>query len=172
MHLTLKTDQKAVLKSTFNRLKSLFAGNEGFRGYLEAEIILYDEALTIAPNMSHAALPFVAKIGSLPANDFRQTELHIDFVNEDPRCSLAEALRAMGFYTAHMLKPRGLAQIFTLQGSKDDILAVSEPVRAFVKASGGGTHCSIKEERIVDWWVSDPTVALPPVIKQVEWTRR
>ena len=138
------------------------------RGYVEGEVIAEDIQIEEKPFSEFVPAPFRIATTSLPAGHFRESEIHVtlDRDRSDPR--LIEALAGMGFFAAYLPKPYGTAQIFTVQGSRALIGELMPDLLAFLRTAGGAVSCSVKEERIAAWWMSDPPVRLPPVISTVE----
>src|SRR5579872_6013941 len=85
----------------------------------------------------------------------------------DPRLLLK--LQQMGLLTIYVPKPWGISIIFTAQGNRKEIAQMVSSLHAFVGRSGGAVECSIKEERIVNWWISPGHVSIPPVIHKISW---
>ncbi len=50
-------------------------------------------------------------------------------------------------------------------GHPEDVLHFEAPIH-HLKDAGGSVKCSVKEERIVRWWVISPNLQLPPVLKE------
>jgi len=67
-----------------------------------------------------------------------------------------------------MEKTFGEVEIFTAQGTRKMIRQVLPEVITYLRAAGGAVSCSVKEERIIWWWMSSPELKLPDVIKSVE----
>jgi hypothetical protein len=75
----------------------------------------------------------------------------------------------MGFFAAYLSKNYGVGEVFTVQGTKTQINALLLPLYRFLEEIGGSVACSVKEERVVGWWMSEPGLKLPPVIKEINW---
>ena len=41
----------------------------------------------------------------------------------------------------------------------------------YLERAGGAVECSVKEERIAAWWMSDPDLSLPPIVESVKWSK-
>ena len=54
------------------------------------------------------------------------------------------------------------------QGSKKQIQTILPPLIEYLEKAGGAVDSSIKEERVADWWMSQPNLRLPPVIASIE----
>jgi hypothetical protein len=170
IHYTLKTDSLAEVRAAMQALRERFSRSPDFEGYLEAEYIQSDVDLSDRETMDfRPVLPFSTRKRSLERGAFRQSEVHATLLTPDFHCPVADGLRAMGFFTALMQKPYGLAQVFTLQGSLRQISEVYSSTYDYLERCGGYTNASIKEERIIDWWLSDLGVRLPPVLEHVEY---
>ncbi|MGI8990909.1 MAG: hypothetical protein ACR2I2_15195 [Bryobacteraceae bacterium] len=166
-HLTLKLHDSDKFRRTFDDLAATASASSGLNGYLEGEFIPLDKEILDRPYVAGVPLPFRVSNGPLRKGDFRETEIHItlDRDRSDPR--LIESLTEMGFFAAYMRKPFGIAQIFTVQGSRKQVDEILPQLLNYLEACGGSANCSVKEERIAKWWLSDPSVALPPVIQAI-----
>jgi hypothetical protein len=56
-----------------------------------------------------------------------------------------------------------------VQGSRQKIHSILPALKEYLKSVGGAVNCSIKEERVAAWWLSEPTLRLPPVVSAIEW---
>jgi hypothetical protein len=168
-HLTKKLTTSAEFRKLFDGLVSFAEANAPMKGYLEGEFLALDHDLEDRAFDPSVGIPFRIHKTILPAGGFRESEIHVVLNRDrsDPR--LLQSLTQMGLYTAYMPKPYGTAQVFTVQGSKLKILSILKPLRRYLEEAGGSINCSIKEERVAGWWLSEPTLRLPPVIRSVEW---
>jgi hypothetical protein len=114
--------------------------------------------------------PFKIQTTSVSPGDFRESEIHIVLNRDQSDPRLLQGLMKMGLFTAYMPKPYGTAQIFTAQGSREKIQTMLPPLTAYLEKAGGAVDCSIKEERVADWWLSEPALRLPPVVDVIEWS--
>jgi hypothetical protein len=171
-HLTLKLTDSEKFRDTFEAITSRAAASAGICGYVEGEFIPLDQDVPDKPYQPGVAVPFRIENQPIAAGKFRETEIHItlDRDRSDPR--LIASLTDMGFFSAYMRKPYGVAQIFTVQGSRPDVNQLLPRLLDYLENCGGTAHCSVKEERVAKWWLSDPSVALPPVIGAIEWERK
>jgi hypothetical protein len=168
-HFTAKVVSSAEFRECFDRLVSYAEANAPMKGYLEGEFIALDEDLTERPFDPAVKAPFKIQKTNLPAGGFRESEIHVVLNRDksDPR--LLQSLLDMGLYTAYMAKSYGTAQIFTVQGSREKIQTILPALKEYLENAGGAVNCSIKEERVADWWLSEPTLRLPPVVDSIEW---
>jgi len=168
-HLTKKLTSSSEFRNMFAALVSFAENHAPMRGYLEGEFLAFDEDLEDRPFDPSVKLPFRIRKTTLPAGVFRESEIHIvlDRDRSDPRLVLS--LMNMGLYTAYIPKAYGTAQVFTVQGSKAKILSLVDPLKTYLGNAGGIVNGSIKEERIAAWWLSEPSLTLPPVIGEIEW---
>ncbi|MHC5612268.1 MAG: hypothetical protein ACYTXA_14960 [Nostoc sp.] len=67
-----------------------------------------------------------------------------------------------------MEKLFGEVEIFTAQGTRKMIRQLLPKVITYLTAVGGVVQSSVKEERIIRWWMSSPELVLPSVINTVE----
>lgn len=168
-HLTKKVSSGVEFRADFERLVAYAEERAPMKGYLEGEFIALDEDLEERPFDASVVPPFKVEATSLPAGGFRESEIHVvlDRDRSDPR--LIDSLLSMGFFTAYMPKPYGTAQIFTAQGSKARIQEILPPLTNYLKRAGGAANCSIKEERVAAWWLSEEGLRLPPVVDKIRW---
>jgi hypothetical protein len=108
-------------------------------------------------------------LGFLPMGCFRECEVHIvmDADRSDPR--LLEYLSRIGMFSAYMQKPYGRAIVFTAGGNKAMIDPLGRGLLSYLANAGGTIHGSIKEERIIGYWLSAQSLKLPPVVNQIDW---
>jgi hypothetical protein len=170
-HMTIKIYDFQELRSTFDSIESYVSSHQAMIGYIEGEMLPFDLSIAQKPFDDSVDIPFVVELGNLGAGEFRETELHVtlDQQGTDPR--LISGLRAMGLFCAHMPKRSGMALIFTVQGSRSHIDSLTPVLKEYLTAAGGACRASIKEERIVRWWISSADVKRPPVIKAIHWSK-
>src|ERR1043166_3979 len=120
-HLTLKVSSSAEFRESFDRLIDYATNCLSIKGYIEGEFIARDEDLPARPFNPSVKIPFRFTKSNLVDGRFRETEIHVVMNRDksDPR--LLQSLLDMGLYTAYMEKPYGIAQIFTVQGSRKKI---------------------------------------------------
>ena len=165
-HLTLKTDDE--FRARFDEVVAEGKQPGKMRGYVEGEFIAADIDIGPRPFDPQVPVPFRVTKKALPPGCFRESEIHITLDRDRSDARLIRALTEMGFFAAYIPKPYGIAEIFTVQGSRSDVKELMPRAIEFLKSVGGSVACSVKEERVADWWVSDPSVRLPPVIESVE----
>lgn len=168
-HLTYKTSSSLEFKSVFEKIVRYASTDPLFQGYIEGECIPIDLDIPSRPYNPSIQLPFQFTTIKLPAGIFRETEIHItlDRDKSDPR--LLHSLHQMGFFAAYLPKADHVAEILTVQGTKDKIQTLLPPLMEYMEQVGGAANCSIKEERIAKWWMSSPDVPLPPVVDVIHW---
>lgn len=167
-HLTYKTKDVKSFRSTFDAIASYLNENtDAIAGYVEGEYIPIDIDLEEQPFDPSIPVPCKFELTTLAAGTFREDEIHVtlDRDRSDPR--LIDNLRSMGFFSAYMDKSFGTVEILTAQGSKQNVQQLLSQVLSYLKVAGGAIKCSVKEERIVRWWLSKPDIKLPPVIKTI-----
>jgi hypothetical protein len=170
-HLTLQPSTSGEYKQAFRTVRQYVGARlDPVRGYIEGEFFAFDRDLEAKSFDCSVPAPFEIKTGFLPAGKFRESEIHVTMSRDksDPR--LAEILMKMGFFTAYLSKPYGVGQVFTVQGTHGQIQSLLPVVYEFLQAIGGAAACSIKEERVVGWWISHSDVRLPPVVEQILWS--
>src|SRR5262249_54450161 len=153
-HLTYKTDSASEFRHLFASLKERAGTSIDFKGYLEGEFIAVDRDIENRPFDDSVAVPFTVHSEPLPPGTFREDEIHITLSRALSDRRLLDSLTAMGFFAAYLPKPAGIAQIFTVQGSRKHIKAILPSLTDYLQSAGGAVDCSIKEERVVDWWLS------------------
>lgn len=168
-HFTAKFASSAEFRARFDRLLSYTKANASMKGYLEGEFIARDEDLRERPFDPLVKAPFKVHKASLPAGSFRESEIHVVLNRDKSEPRLMQSLLGMGLYTAYMTKDYGTAQIFTVQGSREKIQTILPALKDYLENVGGAVNCSIKEERVADWWMSEPTLRLPPVVGSIQW---
>lgn len=165
IHLTTKTETAKEFKAIFESIQSYLEQNpEAIEGYVEGEYIPLDIDIKEQPFNPEVEVPCRFELTDLDPGTFREDEIHVtlDRDKSDPR--LIENLRSMGFFSAYMDKSFGTVEILTVQGSIKQIQQLLPQILHYLKDAGGSVKCSVKEERIVRWWVSSSNLSLPPVI--------
>jgi hypothetical protein len=168
-HLTYKTTDSNQSSQIFRNIRNYLEQNpDAMVGYVEYEYILGKVLIEYRTFNPDVPLPFQLELGDLRIGAFREDEIHItlDRDNSDPR--LLESLRQIGFFSALRQKDYGIAEIFTTQGSYQDIQKVLPMIVSYLNQAGGAAVCIVKEERIIHSWVSSLDYKLPPVIKAIQ----
>jgi hypothetical protein len=170
-HLTLKCEEGREFRHRFSRAVD-FLSSTSMRGYLEGEVVIADWHIPESPFDTRVPLALAFELAPLPAGQFRQTEIHItmDRDRSDPR--LIERLCGTGMFAAYLPKPYGTAVVLTVQGDRGPIAQSFDALRTYLLEAGGAVAGTIKEERILNWWVSHEDVALPPVVQRIQGLRR
>ncbi|HEX7722712.1 MAG TPA: hypothetical protein VF397_11180 [Pyrinomonadaceae bacterium] len=168
-HLTAKLQTAAEFRRVFDQLVSYAEQQQSMKGYLEGEFIASDDDLKERPFDSFVKPPFTISKTTLAEGEFRETEIHVVLNRDKSDPALLQSLLDMGLYTAYMEKSYGTAQIFTAQGSRERIQEMLPALKNYLEMAGGAVNCSIKEERVAAWWLSEPGLRLPPVVGSVEW---
>jgi hypothetical protein len=168
-HLTYKTTNANQANQIFKDIHTYLEQNpNSMTGYVEYEYIPEQISIEYRTFNPDVPLPFQLELGDLAIGAFREDEIHItiDRDNSDPR--LLESLRQIGFFSALRQKDYGIAEIFTTQGSYQDIQKVLPMIVSYLNQAGGAAACIVKEERIIHSWVSSLDYKLPPVIKSIQ----
>jgi hypothetical protein len=170
-HLTQKTADSKEFKALFDQIVEHAKAPQAMKGYIEGEFVPLDQDL--APRPFDASVPLPCKIRRtfLPPGTFRETEVHITLDRDRSHPQLLRNLLEVGLFAAYLPKAYGTAAIFTAQGSRAHIDALLPTLTAYLERAGGAVECSIKEERIAHWWMSEPDLPLPPVVESIQWTR-
>jgi len=169
-HLTLQPSTSAEYKKAFRAVREYAVDHQdALRGYIEGEFFAFDRDLENKTFDCSVRAPFKVKTGFLAPGKFRESEIHVTMSRDKSDPKLAAILMKMGFFTAYLSKPYGIGQVFTVQGSHAQIQSLLPVIYEFLRQVGGAAECSVKEERVVGWWISDLRVSLPPVIEQIAW---
>ena len=169
-HLTYHPKDSVEFKEVFGALRDFADAHPGvIEGYIEGECIPCDLDIPEKQFDSTLPLPFTLQLGALSPGEFREDEIHVSLLRDQSDPRLLEALTKMGMYVAYLPKEAGVAAIYTVQGSRSVISELLPALTFYLQRAGGGVRCSIKEERIAEWWVSDSAIGLPPVVESVKW---
>ena len=164
-HVTFKTTDAAAFKQCFEASREMIELVGGFRGYLEGEVIAHDVLISAGgPFDDRVPAPFFARTSQEAQAGFRESEIHVSIPVDglDPR--LGRQLRLMGFFVATMRKPTGLAEIYTIQGTRAAIADIIGEVETYLRTAGGFAHAKLKEEMVSRHWLSHDDIELPPQI--------
>ncbi|MBS4052862.1 MAG: hypothetical protein KGZ69_16905 [Methylomonas sp.] len=169
-HMTQKPkdgkEHRALIESVLAHAEK----TDAMLGYIEGEFIPLDEDIPERPYDPSIQPPFKIHRTTLPAGSFREDEIHITLSRDESDPGMIQSLIDMGLFAAYLPKPHGVAVVFTVQGTRKQIEELWEPLCNYLHKAGGAKNCSIKEERITHWWLSQPDVSLPPVIDHIEWS--
>lgn len=170
-HLTLKLTTKAAFETAWRRLEAA-ADRPDFVGYLEGEYIVTDEAIEYRPFRDIEA-PFHVerrRLSGAPAEQFRQSELHLVYRREDSDPRLSDTLLRAGLYGAYIPKADGEYLVLTAQGFVRDIEPLHRAVRDFIKSAGGAVRCTLKEERAIRHKLAGVTsLQLPQIVAEARY---
>ena len=170
-HLTLEPTTGAEFRDLFARVLPHAKGPGAMRGYIEGEFVALDQDIPSHVFDPSVPAPFSLRRTFLPSGTFRESEIHVTLDRDRSHPQLLRNLLDMGFYAAYLPKSYGTAEIFTAQGSRTSIDAILPALSEYLERAGGTVECSIKEERIAEWWTSDPDLPLPPVIDSIDWLK-
>lgn len=165
-HLTLKLRDGREFRERFDRA-SAYLKSTSIVGYLEGEHIASDLDIPTKPfDAVVAPLSLRLTLEQLPCGTFRETEIHVtmDRDRSDPR--LIEILCKTGMFAAYLPKVYGTAVVFTVQGDRRTIAQLLPVITDYLMAAGGSVGGSIKEERVICWWLSGDDIELPPVVRE------
>jgi hypothetical protein len=168
-HLTYKTTNSNQASQIFKDIHTYLEQNpDSMTGYVEHEYIPEQISIEYKTFNPDVPLPFQLELGDLGIGAFREDEIHITVDRDNSDRRLLESLRQIGFFSALRQKDYGIAEIFTTQGSYQDIQKVLPMIVSYLNQAGGAATCVVKEERIIHSWVSSPDYKLPPVIKAIQ----
>jgi hypothetical protein len=168
-HLTLQLDTGSEFRNIFDNVAGYAGRSRSMKGYIEGEFIALDVHLWERPFAGDIATPFTIETGKIPPGTFRESEIHVTMNRDASDCRLRANMLKMGFFSAYLPKEYGVAEVFTVQGDRAQIDALLPAVRNYLESAGGGVNCSIKEERVADFWLSSPDVHCPPIIQRINW---
>ena len=170
-HLTLQLDTGREFRDMFDRVVGYARVNRSIIGYIEGEFIALDVDVRRRPFACDVTTPFIVETGKIPSGTFRESEIHVTMNRDASECCLRANMLKMGFFSAYLPKEYGVGEVFTVQGSRAQIDALLPYVRKYLESAGGSVNCSIKEERVADFWLSAPDVHCPPIIKRINWAK-
>lgn len=168
-HLTLQLETGKEFRDMFDKVVSYAREHRPMTGYVEGEFIALDVDLPELPFADDQPIPFAIETGAIVPGTFRESEIHVTMSRDSSDRRLRSNMLKMGFFSAYLPKKYGVAEVFTVQGTRDQIDALVPAVRRYLDRAGGGVNCSIKEERVADFWLSAPNVHCPPIIKKITW---
>jgi hypothetical protein len=168
-HLTQEPSTSREFRDLFEKVLPLAQATGAMRGYIEGEFVALDQDLSPRPYDPSVPAPFKLRRTFLPQGTFRESEVHVTLDRDRSHPALLKELLDMGLYAAYLPKDYGTAEVFTAQGSRPDIDAILPPLLGYLERVGGSVECSVKEERIANWWTSNSALPLPPVISSIEW---
>lgn len=169
-HLTLKPQSTKEFREAFDTVVEWLEEHPGhIDGYLEGEVLPFDEEIEVRPFNSTIPIPFQLEKINLQPGRFRETEVHVALDRDRSHSDLRANLRRLGLFSAFLPKSYGVAEIFTVQGAQNHIDQLIPSLKQYIEEAGGAVNCSVKEERIARWWVSRPDVPLPPVVCNIKW---
>jgi hypothetical protein len=168
IHLTKKTHSSKDFREIFDATIAFAKDNDNaLTGYIEGEYIPTDIDILSKPYDPSVPFPIQLELKSLAPNTFREDEIHITLDRDKSDVRLLQAFRNAGFFSAFMDKSTGNVEIFTVQGTYQQIQDTLPLILNYLYTAGGAVNCSVKEERIIKWWISSLTVQPPPVISKV-----
>jgi hypothetical protein len=168
-HLTFKTDNSPSFQRSFAKVVAAAEVEGAMAGYIEGELIALDLDLPARSFDATVPPPFELITGTLPPATFRESEVHIAMCVERSDQRLMRSMLDMGFLSVYMPKPWGVSIIFTAQGTREIVRDIAKAIVSYLNTAGGAARCSIKEEVIAKWWMSDGGVAIPQVVQAINW---
>lgn len=168
-HLTQEPADAREFRSLFASALQWATSGDQMTGYIEGEFIPSDDDIPEKPFDASVPVPFRVSRGPLATGTFRESEIHVTLDRDASDPALIARLGEIGLYSGYLPKSYGVAQVMTVQGSRKDIALIKPALLSYLRDAGGAKRCSLKEERIVNWWVSSSSLSLPPVIQNVDW---
>lgn len=167
VHITRKYPDRVSFDRDFDFILREIGEGRSLEGYVEGEFIALNRSFSTSRRSGSTRLPFIVEVAPLAPGSFRQTELHLTVSSAESDPEVLDTLFEMGFFCAYAPKDYGMAQVFTMQGSYRNIAVITPLLIGFIE-QGGLARARLKEERIVRWWTSSATCALPPVVARIE----
>lgn len=164
-HFTFKTVDSRIFKKVFLNIVREARESIGFDGYIEGEYVAQSFSVPERPFNQKINIPFVLE--HTKQMDFRKSEIHIAVNKDLSNKQLLRNLKTMGFYSTHTYKPYGIGQLFSAQGTVDQIKTILHYTADYLQKAGGCKDCHIKEERTARSWVSNADYPLPPIISKI-----
>lgn len=156
-------------KSIFRSIETYFKEHsKAIDGFIEGEYVSFDTQIEEKEFNPNVSFPFKLFLKNLPPGTFRQNEIHIIFDKDKSDIRLIDTLRKAGlFSSAYLKKTHCTVEVLSAQGNHKTIGQILPQVLNFMESAGGGIKCNVMEEKIVQWWVSSPSLNLPPIIDLV-----
>ena len=168
-HLSKKYFDSAEYAQAFDLITDFLSkDSKALDGYVEGEYIALDMNIEEKPFSALNKLPFSFDLRDVKLGEFREDEIHLTLNKDKSDSKLISAMKKMGFFSVQMMKQYGIAEIFTVQGTKEEIESLIPLLISYLNATGGAVNCSLKEERIISYWTSSPNLKLPPVISNLK----
>jgi hypothetical protein len=161
-HYTHKTTDSRRFKEVYHECCNALKGT-GFEGYVEGECLAYDDVISQTAISGTDLRTINVEFQELADGAFRETELHVAFERGSDDEAVVE-LKQLGFFSAFMDKAYGVSEILTLQGQMQPVLAIEEPIRAYLRSRKSLRHCSIKREDIARFWLTRQDIKRAPIL--------
>ena len=168
-HLTLQLATGREFREMFDTVVAYAQQYRPMTGYIEGELVALDVDLPERSFDPGVPVPFMLGVGKIPSGIFRESEIHVTMSRDASDRRLRASMLTMGFFSAYLPKDYGVAEVFTVQGSRTEIDVLIPATRSYLEEAGGSVQCSIKEERVASYWLSAPDVHRPPVIHTIHW---
>ncbi|MEA5472319.1 hypothetical protein [Spirulina sp. 06S082] len=167
-HLTKKIKVGKKFHEVFDSIENYLETNpKSIEGYIEGEYVPVDIDISEKDFNPEIEIPCQFQLTSLTLGTFREDEIHITLSRDESDAKLIDSLRRMGFFSAYAKKTYGAAEVLTVQGTYKQIQEILPKIVTYLEQAGGAVKCSVKEERIVRWWLSSSELSLPPVLESV-----
>lgn len=166
VHLSRKVYSSKEFKILFEHLIQQAKGTGGLIGYIEGEFVA---RRNIVPEKKYDKwIPIPFKVTTRPQHRFRKSEIHLSLDNKKSHPLIIDSLHKIGMVSAFLPKGYHVTQVFTLQGTLDQIFQLYSLLFGYVKAAGGIVGGTIKEERTARSWLSSVDIELPPSVHAIE----
>lgn len=164
-HFTYKTEDSREFKRVFEETVDILR-QSNFEGYLEGECVpIAREKIETPVTEDQIEISGNLEYSELEPGEFRESEIHIRFDHQKSDKRFVKVLRELGFMSVFVDKDFGLAEILTVQGTREAIKDLEVFVIDFLKKSSGVVNCTVKREDVAKYWLSHPNVRLAPIIR-------
>jgi len=164
-HLTRKVFSSLEFNRLFRHIIQHFKMVGGITGYVEGEFLHWRDVIPEAEFSDEILVPF--KVTTGPQKVFRKSEIHVTLDPENSDSRILARLIDMGLFSSFLPKCEYLAQVFTVQGTREEITLLYSLLRSYLSRAGGASRCVISEERTARSWISGNDVELPPRVQRI-----
>lgn len=166
-HLTRKSFSSKEFNRIFRHVARHFETVGGITGYVEGEFLHRRDVIPEAEFDDAILVPFTITTG--PQKVFRKSEIHVTLNNTSSDLRVLYRLTDMGLFSSLLPKHGYLAQVFTVQGTREEITLLYSLLRSYLGRAGGASGCVISEERTARSWISSNDIELPPRIQRIDF---
>lgn len=166
IHLSRKLYSSKEFKVLFEQVVQQAKSSGGLIGYIEGEFVARRNIIPEEKYDKRIPIPF--KVTTRPQHRFRKSEIHLSLDSKQSHPLIIDSLYEMGMVSAFLPKGYHMMQVFTLQGTLDQMFLLYSLLFGYVKGAGGIVGGTIKEERTARSWQSSVDIELPPNVHAIE----